>query len=192
VGSIELEPSAELEDLIDGDEAVFIREIAATIWPAIAAHVRQDLDVRRQGINGVGVITVGPRGPSDAPNAGPRVSIHNVHEWTIERAAARVVGRIDEASRQLAATDAELRAAVVWGGLDHFHAVPWPMKSLVESPPAATSTAWTTPGSSTATDAAFCSAGRPRRWCAPCMTASLRRDDGLAACGLLHRAVAAS
>jgi hypothetical protein len=120
IGSIELQPSAEIDALIDNDTEAFRREIAARIWPAIDAHFRQGLAIGRHEINGVGVIVVGPDGEAAGPNVGPRLSIRNVDEWTIERAAARVVGRVDEACRQLAATDADLRAVIVWGGLDHF------------------------------------------------------------------------
>lgn len=120
IGSIALEPSTGLEDLLDGEAAPFHREMGTTVWPAIDTVLRQRVTIGRHEISDIGVIVVGPRDEADGPNVAGRLSIHSVHEWTVERAARRVVGRVDDAGRQLAATQADLRVAVVWGGLDHF------------------------------------------------------------------------
>lgn len=120
IGSIALEPSTRLEDQLDGDFDAFVQQLDATIWPAIERILGRRVTIGRHEISDIGVIVVGPRDDDAVPNLAGHLSIHCVHEWTLERAAARVVGRIDDAGRQLAATEADLRVAVVWGGLDHF------------------------------------------------------------------------
>jgi hypothetical protein len=119
VGSIELEPSADLDALMYGTAEVFRRELDARIWPAIAARLRQHIDLGRHEIDGIGVIVVGPRDPTWGWNLAGRTGINNEDEWTVKNAARRVLRCVVSARHQLIATETDLRAAVVWGGFDH-------------------------------------------------------------------------
>lgn len=119
VGSIELNPSAELEKLLRGRSEVFRKEIDGTIYAKISACLRQGILVGRYQIEGVGVISVGPRDPTWEPSIAGQLYLDGHDGWTIENAARRVLMCVVDARDQLAATDADFRAAVVWGGWDH-------------------------------------------------------------------------
>jgi hypothetical protein len=119
VGSIELEPSADLDALMHGTAEAFRRKLEATIGPAIAARLHQGVDLGRHEIDGIGAIVVGPRDPTWEPSRAGCVSVNSENEWTVENAARRVLRCVVSARRQLVATETDLRAAVVWGSFDH-------------------------------------------------------------------------
>jgi hypothetical protein len=120
IGAIDLEANTELDRLLDGNTEVFHHEIDATIWPALSTSLRYGVGVGRHQVDGVGVISVRPRDPTWDPSIAGHVylSSDSGHEWSLEHAAHRVLMRAAKAGRQLKATDADLRGAIVWGSLD--------------------------------------------------------------------------
>jgi hypothetical protein len=104
VGTIELEPSSDLDELMHGTVEAFRREFDATIRPAIAARPRPGLDLGRHEIDGIGAFIVGPRDLLWGANRAGGTSVNVNDEWTVENSARRVLRCVVSARCQLVAT----------------------------------------------------------------------------------------
>jgi hypothetical protein len=116
VGSVILEPSDDLDAALDETFDNFHARLDSAIWPALAPHLHKPLEIGRYTVAGVGTLTVTGK---DEGDAGRGIGVITDDEWTVEYAARRVLGRVVSARRQLVATDADFRAAVIWGGRHH-------------------------------------------------------------------------
>lgn len=118
IGRIDLNPCEELEDLFDMPVEQFALALDR-LWPRVIDVLKPGLAIGRYDIEGVGSLVVRPRDPTWTENIAGHIGADVEDSSSLEGAARRVLRRVASARTQLAATNADLRAVVVWGGLDH-------------------------------------------------------------------------
>lgn len=116
--SISWEPSPLLEQWLQGTVQSFEEQMTSRIEPAIAASLRRWETAGRYEVEDLGTVVV--EGPGALPGGVcGSITIAGDDEGSIEQAAGRVLRCAVNAQRQLVETPANLRVAVIWGGLDH-------------------------------------------------------------------------